>query len=108
MSYELEGGDEGYKDYKCESCGKPFSQAGSLKIHNHSVHKYNRCNSSGGELFINPKRLKKNIRALHDDQKASRYNDSQILNDNNPEISTTIKSNNFGLTPDDVTTHNQI
>ena len=40
------------------------------------------------------------IRALHDNQKASIYNDSQILNDNNPEISTTTKCNNFGLMPD--------
>ena len=28
---------EGHKDFKCESCGKSFSRAGSLKIHIHSV-----------------------------------------------------------------------
>ena len=29
---------EGHKDYKCELCGKSFSQKHSLKIHIHNVH----------------------------------------------------------------------
>ena len=29
---------EGHRDYKCESCGKSFSETGSLKNHIHTVH----------------------------------------------------------------------
>ena len=38
------------KDFKCKSCGKPFSTSASLKIHIHTVHeghKDYKCESCG-------------------------------------------------------------
>ena len=54
---------EGQKNFKCESCGKSFSEAGKLKKHIHTVHeghKDYKCESCGKsfsqegnwELFI--------------------------------------------------------
>ena len=41
---------EGHKDYKCESCGKSFSQTSALKNHIYTIHeghKDNKCESCG-------------------------------------------------------------
>ena len=40
----------GHKDYKCESCGKSFSEAWILKRHSHTVHEGSndyKCDSCG-------------------------------------------------------------
>ena len=33
---------EGHKEYKCEFCGKAFSQSGHVKSHIHTIHKVNK------------------------------------------------------------------
>ena len=53
--------------HKCDSCGKEFSQAGSLKIHINSVHngqKDHKCDSCG-KAFSGAGDLKKHINSVH-------------------------------------------
>ena len=57
----------GQKDYKCNSCGKSFSQAQNLKTHINSVHngvKNNKCDSCG-KSFSSSQYLKIHINKVH-------------------------------------------
>ena len=59
---------EGKKDYKCESCGKLFSEAGTLKKHMHTVHdghKDHKCDSCG-KSFTKLQSLEKHLHIVHD------------------------------------------
>ena len=56
-----------YKDYKCKSCGKSFSQADDLRKHIpmvHEDHKDHKCKSCG-KLFSQTGDLKKHINTIH-------------------------------------------
>ena len=67
METHLHTVHDGYKDYKCDSCGKSFFQAGDLKRHHHTVHdgyKYHKCKSCG-KSFSLAGNLKKHIYAIH-------------------------------------------
>ena len=58
---------EGHKDYKCVSCGKSYSVAGSLKKHIHTVHeghKDYKCESCGKSYSV-ARSLKKHILTYH-------------------------------------------
>ena len=60
-----------YKEYKCETCGKSFSQKGGLKRHNytaHEGHKDFKCDSCG-KLFSSAQNLKTHIHAIHEGHK---------------------------------------
>ena len=35
---EIKCGNEGHKDYKCDSCGKLFTQSGNTKRHIKTLH----------------------------------------------------------------------
>ena len=39
-----------HKDYKCKSCGKTFSEAGTLRSHMHTVHESHKCESCRSHL----------------------------------------------------------
>ena len=57
---------EAHKHYKCQSCGKSFSVASSLKLHSHEVHegrKDNKCGSCG-KSFSRAEYLKGHISAV--------------------------------------------
>ena len=61
----------GQKNHKCISCGKLFSQAGSLKKHINSVHngqKDHKCDSCE-KAFSTAQTLTKHIESVHNDQK---------------------------------------
>ena len=59
---------EGHKDHNCESCGKSFSKAGTLKDHIQTVHeghKDHKCESCG-KSFSEAGTLKKHIYTIHE------------------------------------------
>ena len=61
----------GHKDYKCESCGRSFSQANYLKMHIHTVHegdKVHKCDSCG-KSFSQGSSLKTHIYTVHGPQR---------------------------------------
>ena len=58
---------EGHKDYKCESCGKSFSEAVKLKRHIHTVHEGkedHKCESCD-KSFSRAYGLKRHIHTIH-------------------------------------------
>ena len=63
--------NKGHKDYKCEVCGKLFSEAGTLKKHIHIVHEGQKnfqctvCDKSFGYSWY----LKKHINIVHKELK---------------------------------------
>ena len=62
---------EGHKDYKCESCGKSFAEAGSLRKHIHRIHeghKDHKCESCG-KSFSQAGNLKIHIHTVHEGHK---------------------------------------
>ena len=63
---------DGYKDYKCVSCGKSFSLVHNLKRHIQTVHECKKdfkCESCG-KLFSQSPHLKKHIRTIHEGHKS--------------------------------------
>ena len=58
---------DGQKDYKCESCDKPFSEEGDLKRHKYTIHeghKEYRCDICD-RLFSQTQQLKNHIHTVH-------------------------------------------
>ena len=74
-----EANHEVHKDHKCDTCGKTFSKAPSLKRHISAVHKNNKCEYCG-KTFFKASSLKRHVSAAHKakgnknckDQKTSR------------------------------------
>ena len=63
--------DEGCKDFKCESCGKSFAQADSLKGHIKTVHKGDKdfkCESYGKPI-IKANSLRGHTKTVHEGDK---------------------------------------
>ena len=61
----------GQKDHKCVSCGKSFSESGSLKTHINAVHNGQRdhkCDSCG-KSFAQSVVLRRHIFSVHNGQK---------------------------------------
>ena len=59
---------EEQKNYKCESCGKSYTESGSLKKHIKIIHKGKRnykCDSCG-KSFTQSGSLKNHIKTIHD------------------------------------------
>ena len=64
---------EGHKDYKCDTCGKSYSQAHNLRnhiriVHDHERHKDYKCDSCG-KLYSYNGLLKHHIHVVHDGRK---------------------------------------
>ena len=64
---------EGHKDYKCDTCGKSYSQAQNLRnhiriVHDHERHKDYKCDSCG-KLYSYNGLLKHHIHVVHDGRK---------------------------------------
>ena len=64
---------EGHKDYKCDTCGKSYSQAQNLRNHirighDHERHKDYKCDSCG-KLYSYNGLLKHHIPVVHDGRK---------------------------------------
>ena len=80
---------EGQKDYKCNSCGKLFSESGNLKRHIHTVHKGHKdykCNSCG-KLFTESGNLKRHFQSMHEEKQNNELK-SESVDGLVPEIQT--------------------
>ena len=67
-SIQLTAVHEDHKDYKCEDCGKSFSEAGSLKKHIYTVHeghKDYKCEDCG-KSFTQSQSLEIHLHTVHD------------------------------------------
>ena len=67
---------EGHKDYKCESCGKLFSQVGNLNKHIHTIHEGRKdykcpyCDQNFAHKYV----LEKHIQIVHKLQTSEKPN----------------------------------
>ena len=67
-SIQLTAVHEDHKDYKCEDCGKSFSEVGKLKRHihtDHDGHKDYKCEDCGN-LFTGLHGLERHLYTVHD------------------------------------------
>ena len=64
---------EGQRNYKCDFCGKLFTESGNLKNHIKSIHEEQRnykCDYCG-KSFAQSGHLKKHIKTIHEGQKVT-------------------------------------
>ena len=62
---------EGQRNFKCDTCGKFFTQSGALKKHIQTIHegKRNHKCDSCGKFFFHSETLMKHIKTIHEGQK---------------------------------------
>ena len=73
LIFDFEGhSNEGQRDnWKCDHCGKTFTQSGHLKYHIRVVHEGQRDHKCDicGKSFTTPGKLKQHIKTVHEGQK---------------------------------------